>query len=90
MSKGNILISVVIGAFAGALLGVLFAPDKGENTRKQIAKKSDEYSDIAKTEFDDFVKTMRKKYEMALDDAEEIIEKGEAKADVVRKEAKKA
>ncbi len=90
MSKGNILISVIIGSFIGALLGVLFAPDKGERTRKQIVKKSDEYGDLVKTEFDDFVKTMRKKYETALDDTEQIISKGRAKADELRNEVKKA
>jgi len=90
MSKGNILISVIIGSFIGAVLGVLFAPDKGETTRKQIAKKSDEYSDMVKTEFDDFVKTMRKKYETALDDTEQIISKGKAKAEELRNEVKKA
>ncbi len=90
MSKGNILISVIIGSFIGALLGVLFAPDKGEKTRKQIVKKSDEYSDLVKTEFDDFAKTMRKKYQTALDDTEQIISKGKAKADELRNEVKKA
>ncbi len=90
MSKGNILISVIIGSFIGAVLGVLFAPDKGEKTRKQIAKKSDEYSDMVKTEFDDLVKTMRKKYETALDDTEQIISKGKAKAEELRNEVKKA
>ncbi len=90
MSKGNILISVIIGSFVGALMGVLFAPDKGQNTRKQIAKKSDEYGDLVKTEFDDFAKTMRKKYEAALSDTEDIISKGKAKADELRSELKKA
>ncbi len=90
MSRGNILVSVIIGSFIGALLGVLFAPDKGENTRKQIAKKSDEYGDLVKTELDDFVKTMRKKYESALNDTEEIISKGKAKAEELRNEVKKA
>ncbi len=90
MSKTNILISVVIGSFIGALLGVLYAPEKGEKTRKQIAQKSDEYGDLVKSEFDDFVKTMRKKYESALDDTENIISKGKAKADDLRNEVKKA
>jgi len=90
MSKTNILISVIIGSFIGALLGVLYAPEKGEKTRKQIAKKSDEYSDLVKSEFDDFVKSMRKKYESALDDTEEIINKGKTKAEELRNEVKKA
>ena len=90
MSKLNMLISVIIGSFVGALLGVLFAPDKGEKTRKQISKKSDEYIDVVKSEFDDFVKNMQKKYESALHDTEEVINKGRAKAEELKDEVKKA
>jgi len=90
MSKSNIFLSVIIGSFIGALFGVLFAPDKGEKTRKQIAQKSDEYSDLVKTEFDDFVKTMRKKYDNALEETEELISKGKTKADDLKNEVRKA
>lgn len=90
MSKLNVLFSVIIGSFIGALFGVLFAPDKGEKTRKQLAQKSDEYSDLVKTEFDDFVKTMRKKYDNALEETEELISKGKTKADDLKNEVRKA
>ncbi len=89
MSKLNMLTSVVIGSFIGALLGVLFAPDKGEKTRKQISKKGDEYADVVKSEFDDFVKNMQKRYEEALHDTEDLISKGKSKADELRNEVKK-
>lgn len=84
------LFSVIIGSFIGALFGVLFAPEKGEKTRKQISKKSDEYADVVKSEFDDFVKNMRNKYESALNDTEELINKGKTKADELKDEVKKS
>ena len=38
MSTGKIVVGVLAGVAVGALLGVLFAPDKGSETRKKISK----------------------------------------------------
>jgi len=46
-STSNFLLGLLAGAAAGALVGILFAPDKGSKTRENIKKKlldlSDEY-----------------------------------------------
>ncbi len=36
------------GAAAGAIAGILFAPDKGSETRKKMSDKAREFSDIVK------------------------------------------
>ena len=46
-STSNFLLGLLAGAAAGAIVGILFAPDKGSKTRENIKKKlldlSDEY-----------------------------------------------
>lgn len=38
MKPLHIFLAVLGGAVAGATVGILFAPDKGENTREEIVK----------------------------------------------------
>lgn len=63
MSTGKVLLGLLAGVAAGALLGVLFAPDKGSVTRKKISKKGDDYAEALKEKFNEFLDTISEKIE---------------------------
>ena len=52
MKTSNLVLGVVTGAAVGACMGVLFAPDKGSNTRNKIYKKGGEWMGQAKGKVD--------------------------------------
>lgn len=51
-TKGKILTALAVGAAVGGILGVLFAPDKGTETRKKIAENGKKFSDGVKEKFE--------------------------------------
>ncbi len=83
--KSNVL-GVVAGLAAGALLGVLFAPDKGTKTRKKIRNKTSEAKKNLKDEFENFLDTASKKYSSLVHKSEDILEKSD---DLLKKEKEK-
>lgn len=81
MNSKSALLGVLAGIAAGALLGVLFAPEKGTKTRKSISKKSEDFVDGLKDKFTDLLESMNEKFEEAKENASEFAEKhGKAKS----------
>jgi gas vesicle protein len=62
MNSGNILFGVLVSAAAGALLGVLFAPEKV--TIKKISKKGSDPVDDQTEKFKELPKSFNEKIEM--------------------------
>jgi len=90
MSSGKVLLGVLAGVAAGALLGVLFAPDKGWNTRKKISKKADEYMDGLREKFDEFLDNISEKIEDVSEEVSDFTEKNISKEPQAKKETKTA
>ncbi len=81
MSSGKVLLGVLAGVAAGAMLGILFAPDKGSNTRKKIAAKSEDYGDAIKEKIDDFIASMSEKLDEVKEEVSDIAEKSRVKVE---------
>lgn len=79
MGSGKVLLGVLAGVATGAVLGILFAPDKGSSTRKKIAKKSDEYAEELGVKFDKIMDSISDKFETVRMDAVHLVEKGKRK-----------
>ncbi len=90
MSKGKVVLGTLAGFAVGAMVGILFAPEKGSVTRKQIMTKGDDYWGDFKANFDGFIESMQTKYEATKSDVKDVAEKGKAKYDEVRKDLKNA
>ncbi|MEY4593651.1 MAG: hypothetical protein RIQ47_61 [Bacteroidota bacterium] len=50
-SNGKVILALLGGVALGALLGVLFAPDKGSETRKKMAEEAKKAGERAKDMF---------------------------------------
>jgi gas vesicle protein len=85
MSTGKVLLGALAGFAAGAVLGILLAPDKGEETRKKMGKKADDFSDGLKSKLNGVIESVMEKFEAVKEEASDMIEKGKAEFNKVKK-----
>lgn len=75
-SGSKVLLGVLAGAAAGAILGVLFAPEAGTETRRRLGEGSRDVANNLKSRFSDLVDNIADKYESAREGASDLIDRG--------------
>jgi gas vesicle protein len=79
MKTGKAILGALAGFAVGAMAGILFAPEEGLKTRRQIRDKADNYVGGIKTKYERLRDSLKKKFERTGKDAERLIAKGKAK-----------
>ncbi len=88
MANTKVILGFVAGIAAGALAGVLFAPDEGKKTRKKIAGKAGDVTDSLKNTFNDFVDDLKKSYSNTRAEAETMGERAKAAMNTAKADVK--
>lgn len=63
MISGKVVLGALAGIAAGALIGVLLAPDKGSDSRNKIVKQGEDYLDSIKVKFNSILDSMSGKFD---------------------------
>jgi len=64
--NGNLLMGLFIGGLVGAVLGILYAPKSGKETREDICRKTDDLLEKAKEEYEKSIVKSKLAYEAAI------------------------
>ena len=73
--------ALVLGAAVGGALGILFAPDKGSETRKKILSQGGDLSDALKEKLKDFWDELKQEPEAVKEKVNEFKNDGKVKVD---------
>jgi len=90
MSTGKVVLGALAGLAIGAIAGILFAPEKGSTTRKQIMDKGDDYVNKLKSKYEKLRDSVAEKFESTKNDAENLVEKGKEKYDDAKSDVRNA
>lgn len=72
MNSGKVFLGILAGFAIGAMLGLLFAPEKGSDTIKKITDMGDDFTDDLDRKFDHFLDVIAKKIDHLKEDVATI------------------
>jgi gas vesicle protein len=80
-NTGKLIGALILGAAIGGTLGILFAPDKGSETRKKLLASGDDLTDALKLKMKALQEEVKKEVEKVKARATDFMENGIAKAE---------
>ncbi|MFM1821414.1 MAG: hypothetical protein RLZZ402_1773 [Bacteroidota bacterium] len=79
----------VVGAAAGAVIGILYAPDKGENTRSKLYFQLNKYRDQLKQLINDIVEGKEVIETSAKSEGKKVVQDAKIKAEKLLEDVEK-
>jgi len=83
MSTRNLLKGILVVFAAGAVIGMLYAPDKGSKTRKKLKDKKDDWKD----KYEELRDTVKGKFDSAKKLGKDLTAKGRESLEMAKEEA---
>jgi gas vesicle protein len=80
-TRGNSFLVFLFGIVTGGILGILFAPDKGTNTRDKLTFRLDKYKSRLEDIIEDLVEGADKVENEAKSEGEKIVKDAKVKAE---------
>lgn len=82
MSKGSSnVLAFLIGAATGAIIGILYAPDKGTNTRDKLTYQLDKYKKQLEVLLDDLINGKTEISSSAKQEGQKVVSEARQKAE---------
>ena len=80
-NKSSTVLSFLLGAATGAVLGILYAPDKGSNTRDKLSYKLDKYRSMLEDLVEDLMNGKEMPITAAKTQGQKVIDNAKERAE---------
>ncbi|PZX92052.1 YtxH domain-containing protein [Flavobacterium aquariorum] len=84
MKANKIALGLLGGLAAGAVVGILFAPAKGADTRKKIQQKGSDYADNLKDKFENLSGSLKSNYDKIVHTGKDFVAENKSKFDDIK------